>query len=147
MAKRVSATFCFPLCKENCKSFHIFFPSDVNECKENPCSYQCRNTQGSYQCICREGMLRLTDRRTCVGNPTYPNEALTSPDSCPDGHIRINNICAGKSPLFTIFQGRFILFVHLLSSITLKTIALDSCARCTFCLLQFCQYCYRCTFN
>ncbi|XP_071802833.1 hemicentin-1-like isoform X2 [Asterias amurensis] len=68
---------------------------DVNECKENPCSYQCRNTQGSYQCICREGMLRLTDRRTCVGNPTYPNEALTSPDSCPDGHIRINNICAG----------------------------------------------------
>ena len=47
----------------------IFFPLlDINECKQNnPCSYQCLNRYGSYECVCPDGTMLGDDQRTCEG--------------------------------------------------------------------------------
>lgn len=41
---------------------------DVNECEANPCSQECANVYGSYQCYCRRGyQLSDLDGVTCEG--------------------------------------------------------------------------------
>lgn len=44
--------------------FHV----DVNEClgAPNPCSFDCRNTEGSYECVCPKGY-QVDGGRSCVG--------------------------------------------------------------------------------
>lgn len=42
-------------------------PSDINECDRNPCSQECANIYGSYQCYCREGYYLKEDGHTCEG--------------------------------------------------------------------------------
>lgn len=43
-------------------------PTDVNECEANPCSQECSNVYGSYQCYCRRGyQLSDMDGITCEG--------------------------------------------------------------------------------
>ncbi|MEQ2163058.1 hypothetical protein GOODEAATRI_026349, partial [Goodea atripinnis] len=37
----------------------------VNECDNNPCSQECVNIYGSFQCYCREGYYLKEDRHTC----------------------------------------------------------------------------------
>ena len=77
-------------------------PPDINECLESPCFYECRNTDGNYECICLEGMLRLSDRKTCVGNPLRPNNQLTgptrlnTPTRCQIGYRKTENGCMGE---------------------------------------------------
>lgn len=46
-----------------------FLPlSDVNECSSSPCSQECANVYGSYQCYCRRGyQLSDVDGVTCEG--------------------------------------------------------------------------------
>lgn len=42
--------------------------TDVNECDANPCSQECANVYGSYQCYCRHGyQLSDMDGITCEG--------------------------------------------------------------------------------
>ena len=42
---------------------------DVNECdREDVCDHECRNTYGSYHCVCRDGYQIADDSRTCHGN-------------------------------------------------------------------------------
>lgn len=43
--------------------------TDVNEClsSPSPCSYQCHNLRGTYQCVCPPGQQRLPDGKSCVG--------------------------------------------------------------------------------
>lgn len=42
--------------------------SDVNECNSSPCSQECANVYGSYQCYCRRGyQLSDVDGVTCEG--------------------------------------------------------------------------------
>ena len=41
--------------------------SDVNECKNSPCSQQCENSPGSYRCLCNKGYSFNTDTGTCEG--------------------------------------------------------------------------------
>ena len=44
---------------------------DLNECSErfSGCEQLCNNTDGSYQCGCREGYTLNTDGMTCDGRP------------------------------------------------------------------------------
>lgn len=41
--------------------------SDINECEKNPCSQECANIYGSYQCYCRQGYYLKEDGHTCEG--------------------------------------------------------------------------------
>ena len=41
--------------------------SDVNECKNSPCSQQCENSPGSYRCLCNKGFSFNADKGTCEG--------------------------------------------------------------------------------
>ncbi|KAM4696629.1 hemicentin-2 [Rhinophrynus dorsalis] len=39
---------------------------DIDECtKWNPCQHECRNTEGSYQCLCPPGYRLLPNNRNC----------------------------------------------------------------------------------
>lgn len=45
-----------------------FICVDLNECESNPCSQECANVYGSYQCYCRRGyQLSDIDGMTCEG--------------------------------------------------------------------------------
>ena len=48
-----------------------FVTVDLNECLERftGCEQLCNNTDGSYQCGCREGYTLNTDGMTCDGRP------------------------------------------------------------------------------
>lgn len=47
--------------------------SDVNECDSSPCSQECANVYGSYQCYCRRGyQLSDVDGVTCEGEGPAP---------------------------------------------------------------------------
>ena len=49
--------------------------SDVNECeKENECVFECKNTEGSYECICEDGYYLNPDHRTCTGESRTERE-------------------------------------------------------------------------
>lgn len=43
---------------------------DVDECAMpavvHGCAHGCRNTYGSYECICPQGYILMTDKRTCT---------------------------------------------------------------------------------
>lgn len=47
----------------------LVFPLDIDECQaENGnCQQMCRNTEGSYQCLCYKGFQLHVDQRQCVG--------------------------------------------------------------------------------
>lgn len=44
---------------------------DVNECLASPCSQECANIFGSYQCYCRTGYKLKEDGHTCDGGAHY----------------------------------------------------------------------------
>ena len=51
-------------------SYDILTKLDINECdKDNGgCSHNCTNTEGSFECLCRNGYeLNSDDGRTCLG--------------------------------------------------------------------------------
>lgn len=49
-------------------SEHVWLCVDLNECESNPCSQECANVYGSYQCYCRRGyQLSDNDGVTCEG--------------------------------------------------------------------------------
>lgn len=53
------------LVKEPCACIWL----DVNECEAKPCSQECANVYGSYQCYCRRGyQLSDIDGITCEGS-------------------------------------------------------------------------------
>ncbi|XP_069842937.1 hemicentin-2 [Dendropsophus ebraccatus] len=40
--------------------------ADIDECQQrNPCQHECRNTEGSYQCLCPSGYRLLPNNRNC----------------------------------------------------------------------------------
>ncbi|XP_068104559.1 hemicentin-2 [Hyperolius riggenbachi] len=40
--------------------------TDIDECQQrNPCQHECRNTEGSYQCVCPPGYRLLPNNRNC----------------------------------------------------------------------------------
>ncbi|XP_073415578.1 hemicentin-2 isoform X1 [Dendrobates tinctorius] len=40
--------------------------TDVDECRQrSPCQHECRNTEGSYQCLCPSGYRLLPNNRNC----------------------------------------------------------------------------------
>ncbi|XP_008292780.1 fibulin-1 [Stegastes partitus] len=50
----------------NCIDINEFLCADLNECESNPCSQECANVYGSYQCYCRRGyQLSDIDGMTC----------------------------------------------------------------------------------
>lgn len=50
---------------------------DVNECDSSPCSQECANVYGSYQCYCRRGyQLSDVDGVTCEGERKRPAPLL-----------------------------------------------------------------------
>ena len=59
----------FPGKKIRVHVLHNILPVDINECELNNggCSHRCRNTEGSYECSCPEGLQLLHNRRTCRG--------------------------------------------------------------------------------
>lgn len=41
---------------------------DLDECQvPNQCQHECRNTEGSYHCVCPPGYHLLPDGKTCHG--------------------------------------------------------------------------------
>lgn len=49
-------------------SVGLFLDADVNECDNSPCSQECANVYGSYQCYCRQGFQLAEDGHSCKGN-------------------------------------------------------------------------------
>lgn len=45
----------------------LFLHTDVNECDTSPCSQECANVYGSYQCYCRQGFQLAEDGHSCKG--------------------------------------------------------------------------------
>lgn len=44
--------------------------SDLDECRvRNLCQHACRNTEGSYQCLCPAGYRLLPSGKNCQGEP------------------------------------------------------------------------------
>ncbi|KAI4885507.1 hypothetical protein NFI96_005275 [Prochilodus magdalenae] len=43
--------------------------TDVNECLSNPCSQECANVYGSFQCYCKQGYYLREDGLTCEVRP------------------------------------------------------------------------------
>lgn len=52
-------------------SSNLYSP-DVNECLASPCSQECANIYGSYQCYCRQGYFLRQDGHTCDGRDDFP---------------------------------------------------------------------------
>ena len=50
----------------------LFF-SDINECtgERDGCEHFCRNTIGSYYCMCRDGYYLHQDEKTCLGRQCF----------------------------------------------------------------------------
>lgn len=48
-------------------SVGLFLNTDVNECDTSPCSQECANVYGSYQCYCRQGFQLAEDGHSCKG--------------------------------------------------------------------------------
>lgn len=48
-------------------SVALFLDTDVNECDTSPCSQECANVYGSYQCYCRQGFQLAEDGHSCKG--------------------------------------------------------------------------------
>lgn len=48
-------------------SVGLFLDTDVNECDTSPCSQECANVYGSYQCYCRQGFQLAEDGHSCKG--------------------------------------------------------------------------------
>ena len=42
---------------------------DTNECDRSPCDQLCTNTEGSFECGCREGYQLHDGGRNCEGKP------------------------------------------------------------------------------
>ena len=42
---------------------------DINECDESNggCSHNCTNTEGSFECFCRDGYILVSDGKNCSG--------------------------------------------------------------------------------
>ena len=55
-------TSCFNAC------LCTICPVDINECLDSNggCDHNCTNSEGSYECLCRDGFLLLGDNRTCL---------------------------------------------------------------------------------
>lgn len=69
---------------------------DVNECDSSPCSQECANVYGSYQCYCRRGyQLSDVDGVTCEGERMAP--CTPSPSRLPG---------RGALCLFLLTEGR-----------------------------------------
>ncbi|VDL61324.1 unnamed protein product [Hymenolepis diminuta] len=68
---------------------------DVDECAMpavvHGCAHGCRNTYGSYECICPQGYILMTNKRTCT--PVASSIECVPP--CRNGGIcQSNNICS-----------------------------------------------------
>ena len=48
-------------------SFFSLFSTDVNECSEGiaNCAHECTNTEGSFECSCRDGYILASDGQSC----------------------------------------------------------------------------------
>ena len=51
----------------------LFYITDVNECNQtyNPCKHECRNSNGSFQCVCRAGYKIEEDKVSCKGTYNF----------------------------------------------------------------------------
>ena len=54
-------------------------PADVNECLTNPCSQECANLYGSYQCYCLQGYHLREDGHSCEGQTHTPHTHTHTP--------------------------------------------------------------------
>ena len=61
---RLGCTVIYSPRAEQCVTYTL---PDVDECLENPCSQNCTNTDGSFDCSCMSGYELLEDGRTCEG--------------------------------------------------------------------------------
>lgn len=49
----------------------LFFCTDIDECENrDTCQHECKNTFGSYQCICPPGYQLMLNGKTCQGEKT-----------------------------------------------------------------------------
>lgn len=82
--------------------------SDVNECDSSPCSQECANVYGSYQCYCRRGyQLSDVDGVTCEGEGTAPCTPSTSRPSRLEGGLCFSSeihFCTPNPPLRMRFK-------------------------------------------
>ncbi|KAM4694406.1 thyroid peroxidase, partial [Discoglossus pictus] len=70
-------------CQESQWSMQPPFCSDINECdhrKNPPChsSAKCKNTLGSYFCLCTDPYVLAEDKRTCVDSGRLPRGSVAS---------------------------------------------------------------------
>lgn len=59
-----------PICRRGLVGFLCFSSTDINECNVEPniCQFgTCKNTPGSFQCICQPGFVLSDNGRRCFG--------------------------------------------------------------------------------
>lgn len=67
---RISGTFWWTpsLVRELSFALHVVLGADVDECQlRRPCQHECRNTVGSFHCLCPPGYQLLPNGRNCKG--------------------------------------------------------------------------------
>ena len=81
-------------------------PIDINECSMfNPCEQMCTNTNGSYQCSCRNGFILKSDNSTCQGNRIYLWQAFVDQNiflfsdlnECMQAALNGSSLCSANS--------------------------------------------------
>ena len=52
---------------------YYYHVTDIDECTSNNggCQHNCSNTDGSFECSCRNGYTPGRDGRSCMGKPLY----------------------------------------------------------------------------
>lgn len=64
---RIKPILSFKRIKDSSLCVFFFSCLDINECDKNPCSQECANIYGSYQCYCRQGYYLKEDGHSCEG--------------------------------------------------------------------------------
>ncbi len=87
------------VCRGDCSGWDATACTDLDECADDPeicgdLSYaSCKNTDGSFECICTNGYLPTSDKRLCIPRydfegPRYDGDILLIVNSEPDGNYQ-----------------------------------------------------------
>lgn len=80
--------------------------ADIDECQNKPCEHLCKNTEGSYECLCRSGYeidedgancrdVDECERGTHTCQQTCTNTEGSFECSCQDGYEKRGDACVG----------------------------------------------------
>ena len=94
-----------------------FYHIDIDECKDGThlCSRNCRNTQGKYECYCKDGYVRGEDNTSCNGifalcSTRYVLVFFCSMSSQIDIHFHYLFVLEYKSRFIKMYRSKYMFF-------------------------------------